>query len=128
MYARVKGPADQFLGDYLDVYLSDGNGEHYSLADDNRYWTTSGGVIYNKEHKGPVTATSLSMSFNDKDIETKTVNDGSDIYWYMAFPRTAHSLLSNSETVYVGFILWNGWGVTGVIPTKYSAMLPVMLP
>ena len=128
MYARVKGPADLFQGNYLDVYLSDGNGEHYSLADNNKYWSTGGEVIYNKEHKGPVTATSLSMKFNDTNIETKTFNDGTDIYWYLAFPRSAHALLSDSETVYVGFILWNVWDVTGVIPTKYSAMLPVTLP
>ena len=128
MCVRVKGPAVEFVGDYLDIYLSDGNGEHYALADDNKYWSTGGETLYNKEHKGPITTNSLAMTFNDKSIETKTVNNGTDIYWYMAFPRSAHSLISTSGTVYIGFILWNGWGVTGVIPTKHSQMLPVNLP
>ena len=128
MYVRVKGPAVEFVGDYLDIYLSDGNGEHYALADDNKYWSTGGETLYNREHKGPITTNSLAMTFNDKSIETKTDNNGTDIYWYMAFPRSAHSLISTYGTVYIGFILWNGWGVTGVIPTKHSQMLPVSLP
>lgn len=128
MYVRVKGPVAEFSGDYLDVYLSDGNGEHYPLNDNNKYWSTGGETVYIKEHKGSITSNSLSMTFNDKSVEAKTTNDGTDIYWYIAFPRSAHSLISTSGTVYIGFVLWNAWAVTGVIPTKYSAMLPVTLP
>lgn len=128
MYARVKGPLSLFSGDYLDVYLSDGSGDHYALADDNKYWTTGGETVYREEHKGPVTSSSLTMTFNSKSVDTITENVGDDIFWYIAFPRSAHSLLSSSGTVYVGFVLWNGWSVTGVIPTKYSAMLEVALP
>jgi len=128
MYTRVKGPLSLFSGDYLDVYLSDGAGEHYALSDENKYWSTGGETVYREEHKGPVTSSSLSLTFNTKSVDTVTENSGDDIFWYIAFPRTAHSLLSSSGKVYVGFVLWNGWGVTGVIPTKYSAMLEVALP
>ena len=68
------------------------------------------------------------MSFNGQSIDTKTENDGTNIYWYMAFPRSAHSLLSSQGTVYVAFMLWDGWGCAGAIPTRYTAMLPVTLP
>lgn len=128
MYARLKGPLTGFSGDYLDIFLSDGNGDHYALEDDNKYWPTGGETVYREQHKGAVTSSSLTMTFNTRSIETVTEDDGDDIYWYMAFPRSAHSLLSSSGTVYVGFVLWNGWSVTGVVPTKYSAMLPVILP
>lgn len=128
MYCRVTAPVSIFSGDYLDVFLSDGNGEHFAISDDNHYWTTGGDTVYREEHKGAVTSSSLSMTFNGKSIETKTVNDGEDIYWYMAFPRSAHSLISSAGTVYVAFMLWNGWSCTGAIPSRYTAMLPVTLP
>ncbi len=132
MYVRLKGPEDisDYVGNYLDVYLSDGQlgGGHYSLADNNKYWSTEGDIVYREEHKGTITSSSLSMTINSKSVETKTENDGTTIYWYLALPRSAHSLLSSTGTVYVGFVLWNGWDVTGVIPTKYSSMLSVSLP
>lgn len=128
MYVRLRGPLSEYAGDYLDIYLSDGSGDNYALANDNKYWSTGGTNVYIKEHKGTITSSSLSLNFNDKTVETKTISAGDDIYWYMAIPRSAHSLLSSSGTVYVGFVLWNGWAVTGVIPTKYSSMLEVSLP
>ena len=130
MYARVKAPVSGYAGDYLDVYLSDGNpsGSHYAIADDNHYWTTSGEVVYAQEHKGSVTTSSITMTFNGSSIETDTLNDGDNVYWYMAFPRSAHSLLSSSGTVYVAFMLWNGWSCSGAIPTKNGSMMSVTLP
>ncbi len=130
MYARVKAPVSGYAGDYLDVYLSDGNpgGTHYAIADDNHYWDTPGEVVYVQEHKGSVTTSSITMTFNGKSIDTDTLNDGENVYWYMAFPRSAHSLLSSSGTVYVAFMLWNGWSCSGAIPTRYTSMMSVTLP
>lgn len=128
LYAKVTAPVSGFSGDFLDIFLSDGSGSHYALSDDNQYWTTGGETVYREQHKGTVTTSSLSMTFNSKSVETKATNDGTDINYYMAFPRSAHSLLSSTGTVYVSFMLWNGWSCTGCIPTRYSAMMSVTLP
>ena len=128
MYARVKGPVEGFAGNYLDIYLSDGNGSNYALSNDNVYWNTGGNTVYINEHKGTITSSSLVMTFNGVNIETNTETIDGDIYWYMAFPRSAHELLSSSGTVYVAFMLWNNWSCVGAIPTRYTYMLPVTLP
>lgn len=130
MYARVKAPVEGFVGTHLDIYLSDGDGTggHYAISDGSQYWTTQGTTVYREEHQGVVTTTSLSMTFNGKTIETSTTNDGTNIYYYMAFPRSAYSLISSAGTVYVSFMMWNGWSCYGAIPTRYTAMLPVTLP
>lgn len=128
LYARVKAPVTGFAGDFLDIFLSDGSGDHYALADDNQYWTTGGTTVYREQHRGTVTSTSLSMTFNGKSVDTITENDGTDIYYYMAFRRSAHSLLSSAGTVYVSFMMWKGWSCNGCIPTRYTSMLAVTLP
>ena len=128
LYAKVTAPVSGFSGDFLDIFLSDGSGSHYALSDDNQYWTTGGETVYREQHQGAVTTSSISMTFNSKSVETKATNDGTDINYYMAFPRSAHPLLSSTGTVYVSFMLWNGWSCTGCIPTRYSAMMSVTLP
>jgi hypothetical protein len=68
------------------------------------------------------------MTFNGKSVDAYAVNDGENVYYYMAFPRSAHSLLSSAGTVYVSFMLWKDWGCNGAIPTRYTAMMAVTLP
>lgn len=128
LYARLKGPLDIYSGDYLDIYVSDGSGENYALANNNKYWSTGGSTVYIQEHKGTITSSSLTMKFNGATVDTITEDDGDNIYWYLAIPRSAHSLTTTAGTIYVGFVLWNGWDVTGVVPTKYSSMLAIELP
>lgn len=128
MYARVKAPVAGFAGNFLDIFLSDGSGEHYALSDGNQYWTPGGTTVYREQHQGEATSTSLSMTFNGRSVETSTTNDGTDVYYYMAFPRSAHSLISSSGTVYVAFMMWKDWGCNGCIPTRYTSMLAVTLP
>ncbi|MBO4557886.1 MAG: hypothetical protein J5693_04695 [Bacteroidales bacterium] len=127
MYCRVASTVDAFTGDFLDIYLSDGDGgDNYAISNSSHYWNTGGTVVYREEHKGNITASSLSMTFNGSSIETVVDKDGDNIYWSMAFPRSAHELLSEG-TVYVAFMLWNGWSCAGAIPSRYTTMLPVML-
>ena len=128
LYARVTAPVSGFSGDFLDIFLSDGSGSHYALSDDNHYWTTGGETVYREEHKGAATTSSLSMTFNGKSIETNTTNDGTNVNYYMAFPRSDHSLLSSAGTVYVSFMLWKGWNCAGCIPTRFTSMMSVTLP
>lgn len=128
MYARVTAPVTGYSGDFLDIFLSDGSGVHYALTDDNQYWTTGGTTVYREQHKGAATTSSLSMTFNGKTVETNTTNDGTDVNYFMAFPRSEHPLLSSAGTVYVSFMLWNGWSCTGAIPTRYTSMMSVTLP
>ncbi len=131
MYVRVKGPSSAITQDnYLDIDLSDGKDGEYVWGD---YWRTTGSVIYRKEHKGPVTASSFTMTFNGISVDTAFETSGDDIYWYMAIPRSAHELLSSSGTIYVGACLWEGWGITGCIPSKRtwdheSYLMSVSLP
>lgn len=130
LYARLTAPVEGFVGNYLDIYLSDGapGGTHYAIADDNQYWTTAGETVYREEHRGSVTSSSITMSFNGKTVDSTTENDGDNVYWYLAFPRSAHSLISSTGTVYVAFMLWKDWGCNGAIPTRYTSMMPVTLP
>ena len=131
MFARVKGAASSITeNNYMDIYLSDGAEGDYVWGD---YWRTTGSVIYKKEHKGLVTTSSLIMSFNGANIETKTESSGDSIFWYMAIPRSAHSLLDNTGTVYVGVSLWTGWSISGMIPSRRtydhdSFLMEVALP
>lgn len=129
MYIRVKGPASAITSDnYLDVVLADGVGSESVWGD---YWNTTCTTKYYKEHKGPVTTTTFTMKFNDINVETDLQASGSDIYWFVSLPRSAHSLLT-SGTVYVGMGLWQGWSIVGCIPSKRtwdhtSEMMPVSL-
>ncbi len=131
MFVRVKGAQSSITGNnFMDIYLSDGAEGEYVWGD---YWRTTGSVIYKKEHKGTVTASNLSMTFNDSTIETKTESSGSDIFWFMAIPRDAHSLLQSAGTVYVGVSLWTGWSISGMIPSRRtydhdSYLMNVSLP
>lgn len=131
MFVRVKGAQSSITGNnFMDIYLSDGAEGEYVWGD---YWRTTGSVIYKKEHKGTVTDSNLSMTFNGSTIETKTESSGSDIFWFMAIPRDAHSLLQSAGTVYVGVSLWTGWSISGMIPSRRtydhdSYLMNVSLP
>ena len=116
LYARVKGPASSITSsNYMDVYLSDGEDGSYVYHD---YWLTTGSTYYKQEHKGSVTTTSLTLTFNDKSVDTKTETSGEDVIWYMALPRSAHSLLTSAGTVYFGVTLWQAWSIIGCIPSQ----------
>ncbi|MBR5035442.1 MAG: hypothetical protein IKX71_09060 [Bacteroidales bacterium] len=131
LYARVKLAASDITDrNYLDVYLSDGDGTEYVWKD---YWLTTGTTNYKEEHKGPVSATSFQMMFNEVLVDTNMESSGDDVYLYVALPRSAHPLLENAGTVYFGTTLWQGWGIIGCLPSKRtwdheSYLIGVTLP
>lgn len=133
VYARLTGPSSAITSlNYIDVYLSDGEDGDKVWSD---YWNSTGSVIYKKEHKGTISTSplSLSMTFNSVSVTTDVEVSGDDTIWYMAFPRSAHSLLSSTGTVYFGLSLWTDWAITGILPSRRtwdhdSYLMAVSLP
>lgn len=92
------------------------------------WWNNAiGNVEYLAEHAGSFVEETLSLNFNGSSIDTKTEVSGDDIYWYLAFPRSSHEVLSGNK-VYVAFFLNKNWDPTGALPDKYANMLEVTLP
>lgn len=137
MYVRLTPSITApFDGDYLDIFLSDGEGESKAWYG----WTTTGTDIYNvglSSHRGEVdktTAELTKMRFILPDntrvyADVKTEVSGEDVYWYMVYPREyLEPYVSSTGKVYVSFMLWNAWDPYGVIPAMDSSMLEVTLP
>ncbi len=131
LYARVKLPSSALTEkNYIDVYLSDGAEGDRVYSD---YWLTTGAIFYKQEHKGPVSATSFTLKVNGVSVDTKMASSGDDIYLYMAIPRSVHSLLGTTGTVYFGTTLWQSWSIIGCLPSKRtwdheSYLIEVTLP
>lgn len=132
VYARIKSSKSKFEeteSNYLGFYLYDsinGSGDGYW-----GWWGNSkGNTEYEGEHDGTFEAgtVNLAMSFNGTSIVTNTEVSDDDVYWYMAFPRSVHELLSSPGSVYIAFILDKDWSQTGALPDKYGSMFEVTLP
>lgn len=132
VYARIKSSKSKFEdtgSNYLGFYLYDaidGSGNGYW-----EWWGNSkGNTEYEGEQDGSFEAgtANLAMNFNGTSIVTNTEVSDDDVYWYMAFPRSAHELLSSPGSVYIAFILNKDWSQTGALPDKYGSMFEVTLP
>lgn len=137
MYVRLNmSMEDPFLGDYIDIFLSDGNGSTSAWWG----WATKGTNVYAPglgSHKGSIDVTSgqlTKMKFIlpgevETTVDVHTEVAGEDIYWYMAYPCDYIEPYVNQDgKVYVSFMLWKSWTPYGVIPTVNSNMLEVTLP
>ncbi len=137
MYVRLNASfTATYAGDYLDVFLSDGEGESNVWWG----WATKGTDNYTvglSSHKGAINKTTgelESMEFvlpdqTEVDIDIQTKLSGEDVYWYLAYPLTyIEPYISTENKVYVSFMLWNSWNPYGVIPTINTNMLEVTLP
>lgn len=137
MYVRLNmSMEDPFLGDYIDIFLSDGNGSTSAWWG----WATKGTNVYAPglgSHKGSIDVTSgqlTKMKFIlpgevETTVDVHTEVAGEDIYWYMAYPCDYIEPYVNQDgKVYVSFMLWKSWDPYGVIPTVNSNMLEVTLP
>lgn len=132
LYARLKCSAAKFAetqSNYLGAFFYDvtnGSGDGYWS-----WWNSAAGnTEYEGEHIGSFEegTSNLVMTFNGNSIDSLTETIEDDIYWYIAFPRNSHPLLSASGKVYTAFILYKDWGQTGALPDKYYNMLEVTLP
>lgn len=137
MYVRLKASIESpFEGDYLDIFLSDGNGSNTVWSG----WNTTGNNNYTKgldSHKGKVNVTTGELSemrfilpdSSQVYIDTTTEISEDDAYWYMVYPREyLEPYVSSSGKIYVSFMLWKLWDPYGIIPTKGTDMLEVTLP
>ena len=139
MYVRIKGAAQTpYGGNYIDIYLSDGDAEAEGAAKAWDQWPGTLGVdLYKKEHKGTIDAdgniTSMTFNHNGKyeNVEFKNEIVDGKITWYMIFPVDYMEMYkSSTSTVYVGFRLWKDWGNFAAIPARGwgQSMLEVTLP
>lgn len=135
MYVRLNASlADTFAGDYLDIFLSDGNGATEVWWG----WSTKGTNSYSiglSEHKGEVdkatgNLTKMRFMLGETRVYLDFVSEvsGEDAYWYIVVPRDYLEPYTYDGKVYVSFLLWNSWTPYGVIPTKGTSMLEVTLP
>ena len=137
MYVRLNSTLDaDFAGDYLDIFLSDGNGSTEAWYG----WSTLGTNVYKPglgSHKGSIDKqtgmlTGMKYILTDGttsvniDYDTKVV-DG-EVYWYLAYPREYIDSYAQNGTVYVSYMLWASWAAYGVIPAYGQSMLEVTLP
>lgn len=115
--------AKRFLGLFFSDVTDGTSGSGYY-----EWWNNAiGNVEYLAEHAGSFAEETLSLNFNGSSIDTITEVSGEDIYWYLAFPRSSHAVLTGDK-VYVAFFLNNDWDPVGALPDKYGSMLEVTLP
>ena len=115
--------AKRFLGLFFSDVTNGTSGSGYY-----EWWNKAiGNVEYLAEHAGSFAEETLSLNFNGSSIDTITEVSGEDIYWYLAFPRSSHAVLTGDK-VYVAFFLNNNWEPVGALPDKYASMLEVALP
>ncbi len=132
MYVRMKSPVVSPLdATHIDIALSDGEGENQVWWG----WNTTGTDTYWKEHEGVLDVdgnlTEMVFSYNGayQNIDCNTVISDNMINWYFAFPREYIDVYKSSEnTVYIGFLLWNGYDSYWAIPARWGDMLEVTLP
>ena len=121
---------------YLDIFLSDGEGETAVWWG----WTTNGTDNYKiglDEHKGDLDATTgelVKMRFMQGETKhyienLKTEKTADSVIWYMDYPlEYIETYKSSTGKVYVSFILWKGWDPYWAIPARWNPMLEVTLP
>ena len=71
----------------------------------------------------------FSLSYNGTAVGLETVVEGTDVYWYMTIPRSAHDHTKNAGSVNIGFLTYDAADKeNGFMPKVWGEMLKVTLP
>ena len=71
----------------------------------------------------------FGLSYNGEAIALETVVEGTDVYWLMTIPRSAHDHTKNPGSVNIGFLTYDAAGSeNGFMPKIWGEMLEVTLP
>ena len=95
------------------------------------YWETSTYATPTyKSDKAKIDADfNFSLSYNGTAVGLETVVEGTDVYWYMTIPRSAHDHTMSAGSVNIGFLTYDAAdSENGFMPKVWGEMLKVTLP
>ena len=95
------------------------------------YWekSTYATATYKSDKASINSDFNFSLSYNGTAVGLETVVDGTDVYWYMTIPRSAHDHTKSAGSVNIGFLTYDAAGAeNGFMPKVWGEMLKVTLP
>lgn len=125
LYARVKTSKSADIAQMRFCFADTNEGGTQSQW----YWEkTSYNTLY-KSDKATVTNHDFNLKYGETSVELETEITEDVLYWYMAFPRAANELTTETGAVNIGFISYDSNGAeNGIIPKVFGEMLEVTLP
>lgn len=128
LHLQFHGTTANWTGGEMHLVMCDGNPDgskpHWA-------WATKGTPETNIEATGSIYTDHISSSFKVNGVTptTKCYTSGDQTYWEISIPRTATTLLENSE-VHVGvFVLeTTSWGFAAMVPEQGANLIEVPLP